>query len=268
MDDISDIKALYERGDGEENRLERHQLERDITLRFLEAYIPAGAKVLEIGAATGKYTAWLAERGHAVTAVDLSEKMLEKCKARIISAGLQQNVSFYVADARDLSGLPKEAFDVVLLMGPLYHLVLQDDRQKALLEAFERLQPGGLIFSAMISRYGILGHLLANYTEWIENQAEVRSIITQGRNPEDAPRGGFRGYYCKASEVTPLHESAGFEKIVLAGVEPAISTDDDSYNRLHGKQRQLWLDLLYEVSTEESLVASSRHLLFIGKKPA
>jgi ubiquinone/menaquinone biosynthesis C-methylase UbiE len=180
MDDISDIKALYDRADGEENRLERHQLERDITLRFLEAYIPANAKVLEIGAATGKYTAWLAERGHAVTAVDLSEKMLEKCKERIISAGLQKNVSFYVADARDLSSLPSDTFDVVLLMGPLYHLVLQDDRHKALREAFERLQPGGLIFSAMISRYGIPGHLLNKYPDWIEKQDEVRSIITQG----------------------------------------------------------------------------------------
>jgi hypothetical protein len=52
----------------------------------------------------------------------------------------------------------------------------------------------------------------------------------------------------------------------VAGIEPAISADDESYNILEGKQRQLWLDLLYELSTEQSIIGASRHLLYIGKK--
>jgi hypothetical protein len=54
--------------------------------------------------------------------------------------------------------------------------------------------------------------------------------------------------------------------LVLAGIEPAISADDDSYNRLQEEQRQLWLKLLYEISQEESALGASRHLLYIGKK--
>jgi hypothetical protein len=64
----------------------------------------------------------------------------------------------------------------------------------------------------------------------------------------------------------PLHEALGFETLVLAGADPAISADDESYNRLQGRQRQLWLDLLYEISTEKSIIGASRHLLYIGKK--
>ncbi|MFQ5631579.1 MAG: class I SAM-dependent methyltransferase [bacterium] len=269
MDNVSDIQTLYNNNvDLEDTRLERHQLEHDITLRFFEDYIPASARVLEIGAATGTYTKWLAARGHSITAVDLSENLLAKCKERMVSSEFQKNVSFHIADARDLSGISGNSFEVVLLMGPLYHLVLKDDRQKALQEALARLKPGGLIFSAWISRYGILGELLVKHPEWIESQNEVRSILTHGRDTEDRPRGGFRGYFCTVSELAPLHESVGFEKMVVAGVEPGISADDASYNRLQGKQRRLWLDLFYEVSTEESLIASSRHLLFIGRKPA
>jgi hypothetical protein len=52
----------------------------------------------------------------------------------------------------------------------------------------------------------------------------------------------------------------------VAGVEPAISAEDENYNKLQGKQRQLWLDLLYEMSTEKSIIGASRHLLYIGKK--
>ena len=54
--------------------------------------------------------------------------------------------------------------------------------------------------------------------------------------------------------------------MVVAGVEPAISADDESYNRLEGKQRKLWLDLLYEVSSEKSTIGASRHILYIGKR--
>jgi hypothetical protein len=53
----------------------------------------------------------------------------------------------------------------------------------------------------------------------------------------------------------------------VAGLEPVISADDESYNRLRGAQRQLWLDLLYEVSREETTLGASRHLLYVGKKP-
>ena len=49
-------------------------------------------------------------------------------------------------------------------------------------------------------------------------------------------------------------------------LEPAISADDESYNALHGKQRELWLNLLFEVSAEPSMLASSRHLLYIGRR--
>ena len=66
--------------------------------------------------------------------------------------------------------------------------------------------------------------------------------------------------------MSPLHEALGFETLVVAGIEPAISADDESYNKLQGEQRQLWLDLLYEMSAEKSIIGASRHLLYIGKK--
>ena len=62
------------------------------------------------------------------------------------------------------------------------------------------------------------------------------------------------------------HEAIGFETLALAAVEPAISADDESYNRLQGTQRQRWLDLLYAISTERSILGASRHLLYVGQK--
>ncbi len=268
IDDVSDIAASYNSDpERERSRLERHQLEYDLTWRYLNRYLPAPAStILEVGAATGRYTLELAKRGYAVTAVDMSTALLEECRKSIANAGLERQVQFVVADARDLSQVAEKGFGAVLLMGPLYHLVEGADRKTALKEAFDRLCSGGILFSSFISRFGIMGDLLKNLPGWIEEQAEVRSVLEKGKDPDDYPRGEFRGYFARVSEIISLHETIGLETLALAGVEPAISADDESYNRLEGKQRQLWLDLLYEISTEKSILGASRHLLYIGRK--
>jgi len=268
-DELTDILDYYDSDPEREHvRLERHQLEYDLTWRYLDRWLPPAGNILEIGAATGRYTLGLARKGYAVTAVDISQALLDKCRAILVEAGLGDKVTYAVADARDLTKVAGESFDAVLLMGPLYHLVDETDRLAALREAYQHLKPGSRIFSAFISRLGIMGELIRRTPEWIENQAEVRSILALGRDPEHQPKGGFRGYFAQVSEIAPLHEAAGFETILLAGVEPGISADDESYNCLEGERRCLWLDLLYEISNEPSIIGASRHLLYIGQKPA
>ena len=267
IEDGSDFAAYYKNdSENEHFRLERHQLEYDLTWRYLDQYLPAQGSILEIGAATGRYTLELARRGYSVTAVDLSAVESEQCRQRIAEAGFEKQVQLVVADARDLGAVAGRGFEAVLLMGPLYHLVELDDRKLALQEVLKRMREGGILFSAFISRLGILGDLIKNVPDWIDGQAEVRSVLERGRDPDDFPHGGFRGYLARASEIAPLHEGLGFKSLALAGVEPVIAADDESYNKLQGQERQLWLDLMYELSTEPSIIGASRHLLYIGRK--
>ena len=269
LDDVTDIAQYYnDRPDYENERLDRHQLEFDMTWRFFDQYLPKSGSILEVGAATGKYTLGLAKRGYDVTAVDMSDQLLAVCQKRSIAAGLEHKVQTVVADARDLSLVQKKDFDAVLLMGPLYHLTQFADRNLALQQVFDRMAPQALLFTAFISRVGIMGDLLKNYPEWIENQEDVRAHLDHGQRPAPSPKGGFRGYFATVPEIAPLHESIGFETIAVAGIEPGISDDDESYNKLEGKQRELWLDLFYEMSTDASLVGASRHLLYVGRKPS
>ena len=267
IDDVSDIAAYYN-GDPERehHRLERHQLEWDLTWRYLERCLPPGGSILEIGAATGRYTLELARRGYTVTAVDLSAEQIAQNRILINGAGLGERVRFAVADGRDLSQVAETGFDAVLLMGPLYHLIAEADRKTALQQAHDRLRPAGLLVSAWISRFGLMGDLLKNAPAWIEGQEEARSVLQAGHRPAHFPKGGFRGYFTQVCEISPLHEALGFETITLAGVEPVIGADDASYNSLQGPQRQLWLDMLYAISAEPSLIGASRHLLYIGRR--
>ena len=111
IDDVSDIKAMYDRDpEKEHQRLERHQLEYELTWRYLDKYLPPKGSVLEIGAATGRYTLELAKGGYRVSAVDISQILHELCRERIADAGVAEQVRLVLADARDLSPVESEIF--------------------------------------------------------------------------------------------------------------------------------------------------------------
>lgn len=267
MDDLTDIQEWYNNSwDGEETRLVRHQLEADISWMYLDRYLPPSGKILEVGFGTGHYTFGLAKQGYEITAVDLAEDFVARCSAKATELGMSDRITFLAGDARTLDDISRNQYDAVLLMGPLYHLVLENDRAAALQAAYSCLNVGGVILSALISRYGILGTLLKDHPSWIQNQAEVWSLMKHGHRPPEAPREGFRGYFVRLDEVARMHEAVGFESLKIAGLEPAISADDESFNELKGKERDLWLELLFDLSAEESVVAASRHILYVGRK--
>jgi S-adenosylmethionine-dependent methyltransferase len=106
-DDVSDIAGYYNSDPAREHsRLERHQLEHDLTWRYLGQYLPSAGSILEVGAATGQYTLELAKRGYSLTAVDLSAALLDECRSAAARAGLEGRVQLFVADARDLGSVP------------------------------------------------------------------------------------------------------------------------------------------------------------------
>lgn len=266
-DDISDIVRFYNSEPLKEHaRLERHRLEFDLTLRNLRRCLPPTGRILEIGAATGRYTLELARLGYSVTAVDISSTLLDVCKTSLRENGLVERVDFVVADARDLSTVSGRDYDAVLLMGPLYHLVELSDRETALREALARLRTGGILCSTFISRLGIMGDLIRVIPGWVEDWQDVEVFLKDGRDPSDHDREGFRAYYARLEEIEPLHESLGLTTLALVGVEPAISADDESYNQLPEHLKPLWLDLFDRMSGEKSILAASRHLLYVGKK--
>ena len=90
-DDIRDIAAYYNSDPEREHlRLGGHQLEYDLTWRYLNQYLPSQGSILEVGAATGRYTLELAKRGYKLTAVGLSAAKIEECRKSIADEGLER----------------------------------------------------------------------------------------------------------------------------------------------------------------------------------
>ena len=94
---------------------------------------------------------WLAELGYAVHLVDAVPRLVAEARRRSDSAA-RPLTSCEVGDARALAA-PDRSADLVLLLGPLYHLTEAEDRKQALREAARVLRPGGCLLAAGISRW-------------------------------------------------------------------------------------------------------------------
>jgi malonyl-CoA O-methyltransferase len=96
----------------------------------------AGLAVLDLGCGTGRHALWLAGAGAAVTAVDFSEGMMEKARAK---PGAEK-VRFLVHDLHQRLPFADGAFDVVVSGLVLEHL---HDMGAFFGEARRVLKPGG-----------------------------------------------------------------------------------------------------------------------------
>lgn len=123
------------------------------TMRYIEKYISPSNRVLEIGAATGRYSHALARQGYAVDAVELVERNIEIFRQ---NTQPDETITITQRNAMDLSSFPDNEYDITLLLGPLYHLYSPEDKQRALQEAIRVTKKGGVIFAAYVISDGCL----------------------------------------------------------------------------------------------------------------
>ena len=124
MEDNSNVFDFYN-GGAEIGRLERGLgvVEFYRTKEIITQYLgESKLKICDIGGGIGRYSEWLAEMGHDVTMIELAPSAVEYAKKEMKTP--------YIAKAGDARNIDEEdsSFDVVLLMGPLYHLMNRSDR--------------------------------------------------------------------------------------------------------------------------------------------
>ncbi|MHA4807102.1 class I SAM-dependent DNA methyltransferase [Flavitalea flava] len=109
-----------------------------LALRKVLADIPFET-CLEIGCGTGKNTEWLIQKAQKVTAVDLSEEMLEKAREKIQS----EKILFQQADITKPWTFVKEEVDLITFSLVLEHI---DNLEPVFEEVAKALKPGGKVY--------------------------------------------------------------------------------------------------------------------------
>lgn len=116
-----------------------------VTAHYIDKYLKPGDRILEVGAATGRYSLHYAHRGYRVDAVELVQSNLDVLRQNILP---DDNINAIQGNALDLSMFEDDTFDIVLVLGPMYHLFTDGDKLKALGEAHRVAKKGGLVFVA------------------------------------------------------------------------------------------------------------------------
>ena len=232
------------------------------TMRYIEKYINLSARVLEIGAGTGRYSHALARRGYAVDAVELVEHNIEVFRKNTLST---ENITITQGNALDLSAFPDNKYDITLLLGPLYHLYSKEDKRQALGEAIRVTKPGGVIFAAYVISDGCLldegfhrGSI--NVAEYMEKGLLDSRTFAAKSEPKDLfelVRKEDIDDLISALPVTRLHYVAA-DGCALFMREAIDAMDHDTF--------ELYLKYHFAVCEREDLAGITSHALDILQK--
>ena len=136
--EIEHGKLLSESGAGEvwnwESPAGRIRWRRRVEM--LTAHLRPEMKVLELGCGTGYFTKEAARSGAEITAIDISNDLLEQARKEVPL----ENVKFLVENAYEMT-FSDNSFDTVIGSSVLHHLEIDS----ALKEIFRVLRPGGII---------------------------------------------------------------------------------------------------------------------------
>ena len=124
-----------------------HQLEFITTTHYIDKYLKPNDRILEVGAGTGAYSLYYANKGYQVDALELVQANIDVMKSKIKD---NMNINVIQGNAIDLSIYEDNTFDVTLVLGPLYHLFKKEEEEKAIEEAIRVTKPNGKILIAFI----------------------------------------------------------------------------------------------------------------------
>jgi SAM-dependent methyltransferase len=265
------IAEYYERAP-EEARLKQgpFQLEEARTRDLIQRYAPPPpGTVVDVGGAAGAYALWLAEAGYAVHLLDPVPRLVAEAQGRSAAAA-RPLVSCRVGDARALD-VPAETVDVILLLGPLYHLTDPGDRARSLQEAARVLRPGGRLFAAAISRWasaldGLARDLLQDPQFALIVEQDLRD--GQHRNPTERLDYFTTAYFHRPEELAAEVHAAGLALDGVYGLEgPGWILPDVAERMGDAYRRASLLRVARMMETEPSVLGSSAHLLAVAQRP-
>jgi SAM-dependent methyltransferase len=237
------------------------------TKELLERFLPPPpARVLDVGGGPGAYAAWLAGTGYTVHLVDPVPLHVEQATA--LAAESERPFTAALGDARALDE-DDAAQDVVLLLGPLYHLVNRDERVRALAEARRVARPGGTVAAAGISRTAsLLDGLRSGHLRSPAFDAIVERDLREGqhRNPGGETEFFTTAYLHRPDELEGEVRDAELEIEGVFGVEGPGWLLWELWDDPRGRENIL--RVARAVEREPTLLGASSHLLAMARRPA
>lgn len=250
----------YNSHDEDSRLLSKHgKVEFLTTVKYIEKYLKDNMKIMEIGAATGRYSHYFAQKGFEVDAVELIEHNIEIFKAKTLP---DEKISIRQGNAINLAEYPDNSYDVTLLLGPMYHLYTADEQKKALSEAIRITKPDGYIFVAYcMLEPSIIGQFKRN---------QMNKLIEMGLfNPKTleayfTPEGIFK--LNNVDEIINLSENLTVERLNLIATDGYTCHMKETVDQMDDETYELYLRYHFSTCERQDLIGMSHHTLDILRK--
>ena len=255
------LNKFYNEICDEDTRLDQkhRKLEFLTTDRYVQKYLKPNCRILEVGAGTGRYSLYYASQGYKVNSIEYVQHNLDVLKSKITD---NMNIVAEQGDAIDLSRFEDNIFDIVLVLGPLYHLYTEEEINKCINEAKRVCKNNGIMMftylpndSIMISWALLKGHLKFGYDN--KRFDQNFKIISE-------PSEIMRAFYI--DELEKIMNSNNIEKInniSTSGVAPHFRNIIDN---LSEEEFEIWKNYHFSSCERKEVQGYSTHMLYIGKK--
>ncbi len=242
------------------------RLEFMTALVYMNKYLKAGERVLDVAAGTGAYALYYAARGLDVTALDITPSYIEILDQKALQQGVK--VSSGVNDARDLSAYADNSFDHVFCMGPIYHLTEATDRERVMNECCRVLKPGGLLFLAYINKHFVFAHLASQNKQFLQEKWFQKIIVEGVMRSTDEDCFWTDTWFTTPGEIeriTRERQLSMCHHISQDGVGRLLA---EEVNAMRPDDFKRWADFHIRTCEEPSILGISNHGLYIGRKAA
>ncbi len=254
-DDTELVQEIYRRSD-EDSRLSRSQAARVeflTTVRCIEEHLAPGSRILDIGAGTGAYSLYFAEKGHRVSALELADSNIAVFRSKL-RPGLP--VELVQGNALDLCRYPDAAFDAVLVFGPLYHLHSEEDRLRCIQEAKRVCKPGGMLFFSFISNDIVILTM---------QQAQPDYLLRGAYDKETFRLVDFPFVFHTVDACRALLGKAGITPIQELAADGLSELLAEMINAMDPETYRQYLRYHFYLAQKPETLGMSNHLLFVAK---
>jgi len=248
------VLKYYENYD-EDGRLFRdkaHLPEYLTTIRYFDRLFTPGSQILDTCAGTGRYSFYLAEKGHTITTCDLSPHHINIIKSKPEADRL---ADIMVCDVLDLSWFDDNSYDVVLCMGAMYHLPSDEEKLKAINECARVCKANGLVVLSYLNYHAVVA---AEVNKGLRNLGDILSAFEDDSD-------------CLWKATTPAKmeqyiNEAGLELVHNIGADGISFVLAEKVNAATDEVFEKWMEYIYKHCEEESIIGYSMHGLLFGRK--
>lgn len=261
METLKALTEYYSGYDEDSRLLSKHgMVEYLTTMRYIERYLKPGMKVLEIGAATGRYSHALAQKGYDVDAVELVQHNIDIFREKTLPG---ERVSICQGNAKDLGFFDDCSYDITLLLGPMYHLFTVEEQKQALSEAIRVTKKGGVIFAAYCGNEATM--IQYCFGRGMLREKRYRELVDSVTfKASSDPAELFQLY--RKEDIDALMDGFPIERLHYIGTDMATNYMRGVIDEMEEALFQLYLKYHFVICERSDLVGASHHILDVFRK--